>query len=163
MNTALAIQNDKIMAGTADEQSLILPNKREVLLTKLNKFKVHNRSAREQVDYDHLTWKLSAMFVHLCWSKLGISKEQLRQLEQQDLNVLAAMVFGQSRIRALVSTGILMCIPLLGWLMLRDMLVAYSSYPSFADTQYYWWYRKMKNRFGQDFEPSLGSPLKRKS
>lgn len=100
MNTALATQQTSM-----NEQSLILPNKREALLMKLNEFKVNNLSAREQKSCQELTKISTSLFLRLCWSNLGVSSEQLKKLEQQDINELAAIVHQQSKTTALVHTG----------------------------------------------------------
>lgn len=157
LDTALAIQqtNDQIMTGAIDQQSLILPNKREVLLMKLNKLKTNNLSAKEQKDYEILTRQLTDVFMKLCWSKLGVSKTQLKQLEQQDLNELTVIIFEQSRTWAFTHTGILTCIPIIGWLTLLSSLqdIEYSENNYWWNMRYYWWYRRMKNKYGQDFKP----------
>jgi hypothetical protein len=156
MSTALATQQTSV-----GEQSLILPNKREALLMRLNEFKVNNLSARDLKDYEMLTQKTSILFTRLCWSKLGVSSEQLKKLNQQDLNELAAIIYEQSRIFAFVQTGILACIPLIGWIILALTSTYPGSMPnddsSFFDRnmRYYRWYRRMKNKYGQDFKPTV--------
>ncbi len=152
MSTALATQQT-----SASEQSLILPNKREALLMKLNEFKVNNLSAREQKGCQDLTKISTALFLNLCWSKLGVSSGQLQKLEQQDINELAAMVHQQSRTTALVHTGILACIPLIGWLVLALSLGLVESADDYFwnNMRYYWWYKRMKNKYGQDFKPAV--------
>ncbi|MDP3792274.1 MAG: hypothetical protein Q8Q89_00950 [bacterium] len=155
VNTALATQQTSM-----NEQSLILPNKREALLMRLNEFKTNNLSARDLEDYKILTLKTSILFTLLCWSKLGVSSEQLKKLNQQDLNELAAIIYEQSRIFAFVQTGILACIPLIGWIILLVTSVDPSIMPNgsssfYRNMRYCRWYRRMKNRYGQDFEPSL--------
>lgn len=141
------------------EQSLILPNKREKLLMKINALKVNNLNAKDKADYDVLVRKTGSTFVSLCWSKLGVSKEQLEKLEQQDLNELAAVIFEQSKTYAFVSTSILMCVPIIGWFILHESLmdVEMSENIYWCNMRYYWWYRRIKNKYGQNFEPSLGN------
>lgn len=142
------------------EQSLILPNKREVLLMKLNKFKVNNLNARDKENYDILVEKSTSIFVHLCWSKLGVSLEQLKKLNQQDLNELAAIIYGESRLVGFIQTSILTCIPVIGWRILIETLIYVNSTPSdisscYKNMRYYWWYKRIKNKYGKDFTPSL--------
>lgn len=152
MNTALATQQTSV-----GEQSLILPNKHEALLMKLNKFKVNNLSAREQIGWKELTKKSTGLFVKLCWFKLGVSPEQLTKLEQQDLNELAMIVHQQSRLTAFIHTGILVCIPIIGWLILLFSLGAVKGANDdiWKNMRYYWWYKRMKNKYGQDFKPTV--------
>ncbi len=139
-----------------DRQSLILPTKRETLLMKLNKFKTNNLSAKEQVDYKERTAKLTDLFIRLCDSKLSITEEQLKQLEQPDLNELAVMIFEQSKTYAFVHTSILMCLPMLGWVILCGSLETRPSENIYwHNMRYYWWCRRMKNKYGRDFEPKL--------
>ena len=152
MNTALATQQTSV-----NEQSLILPNKREALLMKLNEFKVNNLSAREQESCQELTKISTSLFIKLCWSKLDVSLEQLKKLEQQDINELAAIVHQQSKTTALVHTGILACIPIIGWLALLGILgsVECADDDLWKNMRYYYWCKMMKNRYGQDFKPTV--------
>lgn len=150
MKTTLVTQQTGV-----DEQSLILPNKQEALLMKLNELKVNNLSAREQKDWQELTEKLTDLFVRLCWSKLGVSLEQLKKIEQDDLNELAAVVQQQSRLTAFVHTGILVCIPVIGWLILLFAEISPSERNNWKNLRYYWWYKRMKNKYHQHFEPNL--------
>jgi hypothetical protein len=156
MSTALATQQTSV-----GEQSLILPNKREALLMKLNEFKVNNLSAREQArkqeGYKTLTKISTALFLKLCWSKLGVSSKQLEKLDQQDINELAVIVHQQSRATALVHTGILACIPVIGWIVLLASLGPGESADDifWNNMRYYWWYKRMKNKYGQDFKPTV--------
>ena len=152
MKTALAIQQT-----STDERSLILPNKREALMMKLNEFKVNNLSAREQEDFEKLTKISTSLFLRLCWSKLGVSAGQLRKLEQGDINELAAIVHQQSKTTALVHTSILACIPVIGWIVLLVSLGPVESADDdfWNNMRYYWWYKRMKNKYGQDFKPMV--------
>ena len=156
MNTALATQTN------VDEQSLILPNKREALLMKLNAFKVNNLTASEQESYKTLTNKSTSLFVKLCWSKLGVSREQLKKLERQDVNELATIIYEQSKTTALLHTSILTCVPVIGWLALLITLNARcSDNICWRNMRYYWWYRRMNNKYGKDFEPDLNTVVHR--
>ena len=152
MSEALATQQTSM-----DEQSLILPNKREALLMKLNEFKVNNLSAREQEGCKELTKISTALFLKLCWSKLGVSSGQLQKLEQQDINELAVIVHQQSRATALIHTGILACFPVIGWFVLLASLGSITSADDdlWRNMRYYWWYKRMKNKYGQDFQPTV--------
>lgn len=152
MNTALATQQTSV-----GEQSLILPNKREALLMKLNEFKVNNLSAGKQKGYQELAKKSTALFLNLCWSKLGVSSGQLQKLEQQDINELAVIVHQQARATALIHTGILACIPIIGWIVLSESLGSVDGADDdfWTNMRYYWWYKRMKNKYGQDFKPMI--------
>ncbi|MBI4057907.1 hypothetical protein HY405_01140 [Candidatus Microgenomates bacterium] len=162
MNTALATQQTSV-----GEQSLILPNKREALLMKLNEFKVNNLSAKDKADHDKdkadhdmLVKKTSNIFVHLCWSKLGVSTEQLKKLGQQDLNELAAIIYEESRLFGLIQSGILTCIPVIGWAILMVSLKGVDEAPEDASScyrnmRYYWWCKRMKNKYNLNFQPNL--------
>lgn len=139
------------------EQPLVLPNgKREALLKKINEFKTGNLNAKDLCSYNRLTRELSIIFEKLCWSKLGISLEQLKRLNQQDLDELAKMVYEQSRTAALIQTGIWACVPIVGWFVLSITLkcLTVEDEPMNINMRYYWWYRRMKNKFGKDFKPS---------
>ncbi len=155
MNTALATQQT-----STEEQSLILSNKREALLMKLNEFKVNNLSAKDKADYDVLVKKSSVIFTQLCWSKIGVSKKQLQKLGQQDLNELATIIYGESRLLGLIQSGILVCIPVIGWAMLMVLLQDVESTPEnqsscYRNMRYYWWFRRIKNKYNQDFKPTI--------
>lgn len=148
-----------------DKQSFIRPNKREKLLMKINAFKINNLNARGRADYDMLVKKTSAIFIHLCWSKFGVSAEQLRKLEQQDLNELAAIIYGESRLWSLIQSGILACIPIVGWSILGVTLHDVSQTPEsdisfYKNMRYHWWCRRIKNKYNQSFKPDLNSVSK---
>lgn len=156
MNTALATQQT-----SESEQSLILPNKREALLMKLNEFNVNNLNAREQESCQKLTKISTRLFLGLCWSKLGVSLKQLKKLERQDINELALLIHQQSKTTALIHTAILACIPVIGWIVLWTTLGSMSSEGNldvdiWKNMRYYWWYKKMKNKYGQDLKPIIG-------
>lgn len=152
MNTSLVTQRTGV-----GEQSLILPNKRETVLMKLNELKVNSLRAIEQEDRKALTEKSTDLFLRLCWSKLGISFDQWQKLEQQDINEIAVMVHQQSRATALIHTSILACIPVIGWIVLWVSLIPieYARVGYWKNMRYYWWYKRIKNKYGQDFKPTI--------
>lgn len=144
------------------EQTLILPTKREVLLTKLNSFKTESMTAKEKVFYDLLTDRTSRLFIQLCWSKLGVSRDQLKKLPQEDLNELAQVIYEQSVTLGLIQNIILVCTPIAGWIILgvtksektmpkRD----YGSDACYLNMRYGRWYRKIKKISGKNFNPDL--------
>jgi hypothetical protein len=147
--------SEALMRG--DEQSLVLPTKREALLTKFNEFKTKNLNSREQEERDILARKINILLCLLYWSKLGVSLEQLKKLDEQDLNEAAVMMHERSRIYAFIQTVILMCFPVIGWLILGTALGEPGCMPTcnpcFQNMRYYWWYRRMKNKYNEVFEP----------
>lgn len=125
---------------------------------KLNEFKVNNLNAREREGLKVLTKKSTDLFVKLCWFKLGVSFGQLQKLEQQDLNELTVIVHQQSKTTALIHTGILACIPVFGWIVLLGLLLEPLEDMDdnlWKNMRYYWWYKRIKNKYGQDFKPTI--------
>lgn len=161
MNIELATKQTSM-----DKQSLILPNKREALLMRLNEFRTNNLNAKDLEDYNILRRKTYILFIQLCWSKLGISVEQLRKLNQQDLNELAVIIYEKTKILAFVQTiflaclsVILVCVPFIGWKALARMSGTLSDMSNnnpvfYPNMLYYYWYRRMKNKYGQVFNPT---------
>lgn len=154
MNTTLAAQQTNM-----DEQSLILPNKREALLMKLSKFKVNALNLREQEDLKRLTRITTTLFLKLCKSKFGVSWDQIQILKQEEINELAVIIHQQSRATALINTGILACIPVIGWivLLISLKLVKIADSDLWRNMRYYWWYKKIKSKYSQDFKPIIKS------
>ena len=161
MSTTLAVQPAQGDAEptVGDEQSLVLPTKREALLVKLDKLKTGNLSAVDLENCGTLTRKTSQLFCSLCRSKLGISSQQLKGLDRSERNELAVVIYERSRISALIQTVILMCIPVVGWAIasvsLWEMDFIAENDPAFQNMRYYWWYRRMKNKYNKVFEPGL--------
>lgn len=156
---ALTIEN--IQEKVANGQSLILPTRREILLTKLNSFKTNNLNAKELGACQILIRKTSVLLAMLCWSKLGVSGKQLKKLEPQDLNELAEIIYEQSKMPALIQTGILACVPIIGWIILYAVLQDVDFMQEdhtviWRNMRYYWWYKRMKNKYGKTkFEPEI--------
>lgn len=155
MNTALATQ---------DQQSLVLPNeqnRREVLLTKINGLKTNNLTAKEKENLDELMHDISFLFMKLCWSKLGVSTNQLKNLAQSDLEELGLLIYEKSRITALIQTLGLILFPIGGWILLLVYLSGLSEYSferersSFMNMRYFWWYRRIQNRHDHPFSPKV--------
>lgn len=137
------------------KQPLVFPSsKREALLKKIDEFKIGNLNARDLSRYNRLTEQLSTVFKKICWNKLGIAPKPLQQLNQQDLEELAKMVYEQSKMAALIQTGIWACIPFVGWIVLSATLSDLDTDdPLNVNMRYYWWYRRIKNKFGKNFKP----------
>ena len=92
MNTDLTVQS---------KHSLILPNednKREALLMKLDKLKTNSLSAKDEEEYKKLAEVSTRVFILICWTKIGVSLEQLKRLEKEDLKELASLIYEHSRI-----------------------------------------------------------------
>lgn len=149
------------LATRQDEQPLILPTKREALLKKIDSFKVNNMSARDKANYDELSYDMNQIFTLLCWSKLGITREQLTALDTQELDELAALIYEKSKVFGLIQTGILVCIPVVGWVVLASttscLIRGREETPLCKNMRYFWWYRRLKNRYHKKFIPLLAS------
>ena len=138
-----------------EDHVLVLPTKQEAVLKRLNDFRIENQTARERSDFDYWSRKLDKVFFRLCWEKFGVSGEQLSRLDQAELNELAAIVFTRIRTSAVFVTSVLICFPVVGWLILFDTT---RSYQYLSDKfcnklRYYWWYKRIKRQFNKTFEP----------
>ncbi|MBI2064719.1 MAG: hypothetical protein HYT62_01555 [Candidatus Yanofskybacteria bacterium] len=157
MGTAFTIRqlSSEKSVSSADDQSLILPTRRDAVLVKINKFRTENLKVRQSDESQYLAKKVDSLFLKLCLSKLGLSRGQLAQLEPQELEEVAAVVYQQSRPVAISHACILACIPIAGWIILTASLLN-SRQPDldfWVNMRYYFWYRRMKNKYGQDFKP----------
>lgn len=135
------------------EQSLISPkDKREALLTKLNKFKrvqlKDKKYEQEQMKkriYSELIVRKEILFKGLCNSKFG--NLDALTLEQEERNELAVLVYEKSKLPALFQTGFLLCIPLIGWISLLCLLSvwpnAIGDEGAFKNLRYYWWTKRI--------------------
>lgn len=134
------------------EQSLISPkDKREALLTKLNKFKTvqlkdkkHEQEQMKKRIYLELINRNQILFKELCNSKFG--NLGACALEQEERNELAVLIYEKSKLPALFQAGFLLCIPVAGWVMLFYLLSvspdAIWDYDSFKNLRFYWWTKK---------------------
>ncbi len=166
MEQALTIGQTGVTKSQETSRALILQTKREALLTRLHSFKTENMTAKEIVYYNVLRDGLSRLFIQLCWSKLGVSLEQLQKLEQDDLNELAAIIYERSKIPSFIQTGILLCIPLFGWLILAVTItgegsarmmdkINYGKDAQYKNNRYCYWYKKIRTLSGKNFCPDL--------
>lgn len=150
------------IATTTKEQSLILLNKREVLLTKLDSFKEGNLNAKDKEYFDLLADRTSRLFIQLCWAKLGVSLEQLKKLERDELGELAGIIYERSITHGLIQNIILACIPIVGWIALVITASAeempkynYGAWAYYQSMRYSRWYKKIKKISGKNFCPNL--------
>ena len=155
------------LTETAEQKSLILPNgPREALLIKLNSFKTNNLNSKELTNYNDLVEKNNCVFIVLCWNKLGISQDQLRQLDTQELDELASLLYERTRVVGVLQTITLAFAPILGWIILLFSLnILYDSTSNYLrrgsmlfwkNMRYFWWYNKIKKISGKNFSPSKG-------
>lgn len=151
-----------------EELHISLSTKQEILLQgllrKLGTFKIDGLSLKDKKEYDKLTDFTTRMFIQLCWHKLGISLEQLKQLDQEELDELAKMIYERSKLPGLVQGCILVCIPLVGWLILKyttsdiEAKSCYGQEAHYKNMRYCWWYRKIRDKYGKKFSPDLNIP-----
>ncbi|MBI4057905.1 hypothetical protein HY405_01130 [Candidatus Microgenomates bacterium] len=163
MNTTLAVRSidESVAKLSVSEESLILPsNERERLNQKLNKFKIHGLNARAQNELRMFTLETSRLFKELCWFKLGLSGNQLSQLDEQNLLELAKVIYEKSIIPGLAEATFLACVPVVGWLPLLicihpKEMPNNGDYVCYKNLRYFLWYRKIRNKYGQIFKPEL--------
>ena len=73
--------------------NIILRNQREVLFKKIQDIQIHNAETNKQGYFGILTDRTSRIFMRLCRSKFGLSREQLRKLNREELEELAPVVY----------------------------------------------------------------------
>lgn len=146
-----------------ENKALVRPsNQREALLEKISSLKTHNMTAKELSRFDIFVDRESRLFIQLCWSKLGVSREQLKNLEKDELNELATVIYEKTKLPALIHAGILLWIPIIGWLSLSLSKEAgsmptgdFGSYANLKNLRYFWWYRQIKKMSSTDFKPNV--------
>ncbi|HEY4484508.1 MAG TPA: hypothetical protein VI978_02165 [Candidatus Paceibacterota bacterium] len=141
---------------------LVMPCRRKVLMEKLDNFKVANLTAKEFANYSTLLKKNTYLFERLCWNKMGISEQQINRLQVGEQEELALMIYEKSKVPGLFQTVLLVCIPIVGWILLPCLLNPKDMpdkddwrKPLYNNLRYFWWYRKMKKSFGKNFYPKL--------
>ena len=148
-------------APTAEDQQLILNPKRDALMMRLNSFKTDNLTAKDRTIYDDLNKKAMYMFRWLAWSKFGISLKQIKELDRNELNELAAMIYERSKTPAMIQRFILTCIPVLGWSVFAVTMETFDTTSNDAESafyknmRYYFWSRRIKKLFGKNYSPDL--------
>lgn len=147
---------------TADRALVRPANKREALLERINALKTSNMTAREFYDFNLLLDRSSRLFIQLCWSKLGISREQLAKMGQEDLNELAAIIYEKSKWSGYISNGLLICLPVFGWVALTVLKSArdapkynYGRDACWKNMRYCCWYKRIKKSTGNNFQPNV--------
>ncbi|MBI2057542.1 MAG: hypothetical protein HYT63_00960 [Candidatus Yanofskybacteria bacterium] len=144
--------------------ALVMPCRRKVLMEKLDNFKVSSMTAREFEHYETLFKKNTILFERLCWSKMGISEQQIKRLQADEQGELALMIYEKSKMLGLLQIGLLLCFPILGWITLPYLLFCPGSMPSpdnyenngppnWNNLRYFWWYKEIKRISGKNFCP----------
>lgn len=152
------------MSGVGDNShatagALIKPaTRREELFAKLDEFKENSMTARDSARYRLLNKNMNVLLAELSWSRFGVSSRQLGRLSQDNLDELAKMTYERSRVPGLIQTGVLMLTPIIGWTILAFTLGLLdemaSARPLWCNLRYFWWYRRMKNKY-KPFKPSF--------
>lgn len=151
------------MKTEATDLALIRPaNKREALLEKINALKIRNMTAKELDYFNLLVDRCSRLFIQLCWLKLGVSREQLTKMGQEDLNELAAIIYERSKWPRYIQTGILTCLPIFGWLGLLQLNIVqeaprynYGRDACCKNMRYRCWYKRIKKLSANNFHPNM--------
>lgn len=142
--------------------ALVMPCRRKVLMEKIDNFKVSNLTARELEHYETLFKKNTHLFERLCWFKMGISGQQIKRLQADEQEELALMIYEKSKMLGLFQIGLLLCIPIFGWITLPYLLFCPGSMPTsdscgpptWNNLRYFWWYKEIKRISGKNFCPS---------
>ncbi len=134
----------------AEEQGLIKQTPREELMQKLQGFKVGNFNAKEQGELQDIADRFTRHFCGLCWSFLGISKGQLKTLNDDELAELGEMLVHYARPWAILQQIFTYGVPVIGWIFggieHADGDIASWCYLSER--------RRLKKAYGKDYFPA---------
>ena len=158
MDTAIATaERPSLIESPAG--NIVLQNRREVLFTKIQDIQIYNAETNKQGYFGALVDRTSCIFMYLCCSKFGLSCEQLKKLNQEELSELAAVVYEQSRKWYFIQTSVLTLIPIVGWACLvvtnDPSMTPRDSESNVRNMRYYRWYKKIRKLSGKNFSPDM--------
>src|SRR3989344_6631381 len=100
----------------ASPRLLVGDGRREILLKKLEDFKVYNLTAKEKEKIDVFAHIFANRFTRMCYKLEGVSRKQLKDLEKDDWIEFDKMISGRVETRARLWKCFYACIPVLGWI-----------------------------------------------
>lgn len=102
----------------SDEHDLVKPSRRDALVQKLNAFKEEGLNAKEKQYADEVKKEFAATFVNLAYNLMGISKDQLKKLnDKNDLEELAEILNEKTKKRTRIYVPLCALIPIAGWII----------------------------------------------
>lgn len=145
------------METAKNDTRIILTNRHDALMEKIDSFKTGNMTARDRQRYNKIVNYTNLTFIQLCWHKMGISEKQIMTLTQEDLDELAEMLYRKSIGWGLLQTLFLVCIPIVGWASLAVSLDELGDRNAilWENMRYFWWFRRIRKFSGKNFSPSL--------
>ena len=112
MTTALATQADN-----TNSESLIKPsNIQEQLLGKINDMRQKNLTAKQKKDIDEYEKQLVRGFGELSWKYFGVSKEQIQELTDPEIEALFSLVSKRANKTAICIRLLGLNLPIINWM-----------------------------------------------
>lgn len=144
------------------ENCLVPTPRRDVLLSKLRELQINKEKHNKDGYYGALIDRTSRIFIQLCNAKFGASFNQLNELNKEELDELALIIYEKSKIFYFIQTATLFAIPVVGWLCLLNGLYPvqmlkhnYGQASLVQNRKYYIWYNQIKKLSGRNFSPDL--------
>ena len=158
MDTAIATAERPSLAKSP-AGNIVLQNGREILFKKIQDIQIYNAETNKQGHFGALVTRTNWIFRKLCRSKFGLSREQPKKLNQEELDELATVVYEQSRKWYFVQMGVCVLIPVVGWnLLIRNNLpdkIDIAAGICARNMRYCSWYKKIRKLSGKNFSPDM--------
>ena len=136
------------------EKPIVSSGRQEKLLQKLNEFKINNLTAKEKKLADIREQRLAESFIVLSWKFFGASKEQLKQLDDEDLKEMGALICRKARWLTCLQ------IPLFSALIMLIIpnVVMWDNVKKCGRVMWCWQYvanwNKLKKAYGENYSPA---------
>jgi len=142
------------------ENSLILQNPREKIFTKIESSKKRKSVAEKEQLLKDSKESFCYAFIASAWRILKFRPDELNCLSIKELIELESLIYPKVKRLVLLQTLCLVFIPLIGWLLLREIIYQYigpNSLRTTARSQYYhsyiWTRKVLRKAYGNDYFP----------
>ena len=130
-----------------DGAGLVRQNEKERFLAKIQGFKVHNLNGREKVELDEKEVAFVMLLVQLSWYVLGLNRERLEKLDENEVRILAEVLYERVRSRARLQLAFGLLMPVIGWIALL------TDWSEFRSLGYRCLWRMLRKTYGPDYSP----------
>lgn len=123
----------------------------EVLQKKLEKFQENNFTEKEINKLNSSEYEFARIFIKYCESTIGLSEEQICQLEEADIVCLAESRISKKARKRWYGTWSLLLSNPIGWIALFVSIFIPPDNSSFV---YFRELKKLRNAYGKEYFPS---------
>ncbi len=140
---------EEIVSQTS--QSLVLQTEREKFFSKLQNMRLNNLTAKQQTDLSQSKVRFIKFFISLSYIFFGLSREQLKEFNEDELKVLSELISRKARPWQIYQMLFTFGVPFFGWIFGGTALTDEST--DFRSCKYLRYRKNLRKICGENYFP----------